>query len=106
MHRETTLETYQSNNAILAINGGFFASDSSVSLIIEDGEVVAKGTHKTPRGAFGFENGIPEVTWTTLASNGDFVFKLNSIYEKESAEIWLASQAVGAGPVLLKNGKI
>ena len=105
-NRETTLETYQNNNAILAINGGYFTSDASVSLIIEDGEVVSKGNQKAPRGAFGLENGKPEVTWTTTSSNGDFVFKLNAINEKGSAEIWLASQAVGGGPVLVKNGKI
>ena len=105
-HRETTMETYQKNNAILAINGGYFTNDSSVSLIIEDGEVVSTGTHKTPRGAFGFENGRPEVTWTTPAPSGDFVFKWNAINQKGPSEKWMASQAVGGGPVLVKNAKV
>ncbi|OBX25366.1 phosphodiester glycosidase family protein [Gelidibacter algens] len=104
--RETTAETYQKNNAIFAINGGYFASNSSVSLIIEDGEVVSKGTHNTPRGAFGLKNGKPEVTWTTPAPDGDFAFKFNVSNDDGSSEKWLASQAVGGGPVLLKNGEI
>ena len=106
INRETTTDTYKKNNAILAINGGYFASDSSVSLILEDGEIIAKGTHKTPRGAFGLENGIPEVTWTTPSPTGDFVLKLNTLHDTGSGKKWLASQAVGGGPVLVKNGKI
>ncbi|MGC1632006.1 MAG: phosphodiester glycosidase family protein, partial [Gelidibacter sp.] len=105
-NRETTAETYQKNNGILAINGGYFASDSSVSLIIEDGEIISKGSHKTPRGAFGMENGKPEVVWTTPASTGDFVYKLSTINEKKPSQKWLASQAVGGGPVLLIDGQI
>lgn len=104
--RETTAETYGNNNAILAINGGYFASDQSVSLIIEDGAVVSKGNHETPRGAFGIVNGRPEVTWTIPAPSGDFAFKLNDLYKKDASEHWLASQAIGGGPVLVKNSRI
>ncbi|HUH27699.1 phosphodiester glycosidase family protein, partial [Gelidibacter sp.] len=104
--RETTAETYQNNNAILAINGGYFASDHSVSLIIEDGAVVSKGNHKTPRGAFGMANGKPEVTWTLPAPNGDFALKLNDLKQKGAGTPWLASQAIGGGPVLVKDGKM
>ncbi|RXJ50224.1 phosphodiester glycosidase family protein [Gelidibacter gilvus] len=104
--RETTTETYQNNNAILAINGGYFASDHSVSLIIEDGAVVSKGSHKTPRGAFGIANGKPEVTWTLPAPNGNFALQLNDLKQKGAGTPWLASQAIGGGPVLVKNGEI
>lgn len=104
--RETTAETYQNNKAILAINGGYFASDHSVSVIIEDGEVVSKGTNKSPRGAFGVSNGTPEITWTLPSPNGDFALQLNDLKQKGGSERWVASQATGGGPVLVKNGKI
>ncbi len=104
--RETTLETFANHNAIFAINGGYFANDVSVSVIIEDGEVVSKGTHKTPRGAFGFENGKPEVIWTIPATFGNSVLKLDAFDAKKSSGKWLATQAVGGGPVLVKNGTI
>ncbi|TXE07920.1 hypothetical protein ES711_10860 [Gelidibacter salicanalis] len=105
-YRENTAETYQKGNAILAINGGYFTSNSSVSLIIEDGEVISKGLHTKPRGAFGIRNGKPEVTWTKPASNGNFVYKLNTIDEENPSEKWSATQAVGGGPVLLLNGQL
>lgn len=105
-HRETTAETYRNNNAILAINGGYFDSNTSVSLIIEDGDIVSPGTHKLPRGAFGMVNGKPEVTWTLPASEGDGVNKINTLNGRGRSEKWTASQAVGGGPVLIKNSEI
>lgn len=104
--RETTVDTYLNNNAILAINGGYFANDHSVSLIIEDGDIISKGSHKTPRGAFGMVQGKPEITWTLPSKNGDFAMRLNSLKQKETSEPWLASQAIGGGPILIKNGAI
>lgn len=105
-HRETTVDTYHHNNAILAINGGYFAANASSSLIIEDGEIISPGTNKLSRGAFGLVNGKPEVTWTTRAPKGDDVNKLNTLDSKNTSEKWLPSQAVGGGPVLMKNGRI
>ena len=104
--RETTAETYQNNNAILAINGGYFANDHSVSMIIEDGAVISKGAHKTPRGAFGMVNGKPEITWTVPAVSGNFALKVNDLKQNGSTTPWLAAQAIGGGPVLVNHGKI
>lgn len=62
--RETTKETYEKSNGILAINGGYFATNSSVSAIIQDGEVIAPGPNGViTRGVFGMKNGKPEITW-------------------------------------------
>lgn len=105
-HRESTLETYQNNNGILAINGGYFASNISGSLIVEDGEIISPGTHKLPRGAFGMVQGKPEVTWTLPSPKKEAVYKYNLLNIKSPSEKWLVSQAVGAGPVLLLDGKV
>lgn len=104
--RETTKETYNRGNGILAINGGYFASNSSVSAIIQDGEVIAPGpSNEISRGAFGMKNGVPEIAWVNSREN-DIPKKLASPDIHSASENWDVSQAVGGGPILLKNGKI
>ncbi|MBI6120299.1 phosphodiester glycosidase family protein [Salegentibacter maritimus] len=104
--RETTKETYKRGNGILAINGGYFAANSSVSTIIQDGEVIAPGPNtEIARGAFGIKNNKPEVAWVN-SGNNNIPMKFASPDINSKSEIWNVSQAVGGGPVLLKNGKI
>ncbi|MBC7921201.1 MAG: hypothetical protein H7Z75_08920, partial [Ferruginibacter sp.] len=68
----TTREYAELNRAILAVNGGFFSSNASVSLITTDGEGVAPNakavaqagrTYYPTRGAFGLINRKPDVAW-------------------------------------------
>ncbi|WP_266202545.1 phosphodiester glycosidase family protein [Pontibacter kalidii] len=116
-NRQTTLEHYQDHNAILAINGGYFAATRSVSLYISDGELKEPGVFKSKsgvitRGAFGMVNGRPEITWTHSPLE-------NLIYQysqpnrpgqpdptAKSGKLWLPNQAVGGGPMLVKEGKL
>lgn len=105
--RETTKETYQRGDGILAINGGYFAANSSVSTIIQDGEVIAAGpSGDNIRGAFGIKNRIPEITWTNANKAKGIPKKLTSPKLTANAKIWEVNQAVGGGPVLIKEGKI
>lgn len=112
--RQTTKEAYQEHEAILAINAGYFAATSSVSLLVSDGEVIAPGSKAPTRGAFGLVNGKPEITWTYGEKESGKVYKYPVPQKAAGAktaipgggERWLPNQATGGGPVLLKNGKM
>lgn len=104
-HRETTLETAKKNKGLLAVNGGYFADDHSVSLIVQDGEVVDSG-EELQKGAFGIEKGKPKIVWTQPNSELGMLEKLTSLGADKTGEEWRPTQAVGGGPVLLKNGEI
>ncbi|WP_224997857.1 phosphodiester glycosidase family protein [Cesiribacter sp. SM1] len=109
--RQTTREAYRQNHGILAINGGYFSANSSVSLLVSDGEVIAKGAAGTPvRGAFGLVNGKPEIVWPFVSEPDNSLYYYSSPKPPSAAtggaRRWMASQAVGGGPVLVKEGKI
>lgn len=105
--RETTLETKRKHGGILAINGGYFAPNRSVSLIVQDGKTVAPGpTGDVARGAFGMVNGLPEIVWSSGSAELGTLWKYPTPQEASKREVWNPEQAVGAGPVLIKNGKI
>lgn len=112
--RETTRETYDRHNAILAINGGYFSATRSESLLITDGEVIAPGPDRVTRGAFGIVRGEPEVVWPFVIDSIATVFQLPSPSDIDGKQRdltrmgkpWRPSQAVGGGPVIIKNGKI
>ncbi|WP_051935808.1 phosphodiester glycosidase family protein [Salegentibacter sp. Hel_I_6] len=104
--RETTKETAEKVNGILAINGGYFASNSSVSTIIQDGEVIAPGpAGEIIKGAFGIKNRKPEIAWVNSGADG-VPEKFAAPDISSASENWEVSQGVGGGPVLLKNGEI
>ncbi|GGW30893.1 hypothetical protein GCM10007383_15140 [Arenibacter certesii] len=105
--RETTLETYKKNGGILALNGGYFAPTSAVSLIVQDGKTVALGpTGDRARGAFGLVDGLPEIVWSTGSKQDGAIWKYSKPGTNKKGVKWNPEQAVGAGPVLLKNGEI
>lgn len=116
-NRQTTKQAYDQYDAIFAINGGYFAPTSSVSLYVADGEVKAPGISKyherfITRGAFGLVNGKPEITWTANPT-GNLVYKYQQPHKAsqqaptaKAGTRWLPSQAVGGGPVLVKNRKV
>lgn len=115
--RQTTLEHYVDFNAILAINGGYFAPNKSVSLYISDGELIEPGIRKSgdnsiTRGAFGMVNGRPDITWTYNPIQ-NLIYQYNqpnqpgrSAPKARDGKLWLPSQAVGGGPMLVKKGNI
>lgn len=113
VQRQTTEEAYLQYNGILAINGGYFSSNSSVSLLVSDGEIVAPGPKAgTAKGAFGLVNGKPEIVWPYAIENNLYKYPKpgeagpSSPPTANDANRWPATQAIGGGPVLIKNGKI
>lgn len=106
-YRETTQETAQRTNSILALNGGYFSSDRSVSLLVTDGRLISPGTHYTrPRGAFAMHKGEPMVFWSNTSSweEEPEIFFSPDLQAKVSTI--KPDLAVGAGPVLVKEGKL
>ncbi len=104
--RQTTLEAYEQFGGILAINGGYFSDTSSVSVLISDGEVLSPGpSGEEPRGAFGMLQGEPEIVWAN-SKNSSIPNKYVIPQISNKKELWKPSQAVGGGPVLVKDGKI
>jgi Icc-related predicted phosphoesterase len=104
--RQTTLEAYEQLNGILAINGGYFSDTTSVSVLVSDGEVVSAGpAGEVIRGAFGMRRGEPEIVWTN-AGNSVVPYKFNTPKITGNRELWNPAQAVGGGPVLVKNGEM
>ncbi|KEO75507.1 phosphodiester glycosidase family protein [Anditalea andensis] len=111
LDRETTLESYETNQGILAINGGYFSNVASVSLLISDGEVISMGPNQgIARGAFGMHKGKPHIGWPHQTDQGIFLFDHPTAPLKDpsgsGAVPWMASQAVGGGPILVREGRI
>lgn len=111
VERESTKESYEKNDGIVAINGGYFSNNSSVSLLISDGEIIASGPSQgISRGAFGLVNKKPEIVWPYVTDEGVFIYdhpaSPHRHTEENNAARWLANQAVGGGPILIKSGKI
>lgn len=113
--RETTLETYNRHDAILAINGGYFSSNKSESMLVSDGELVAAGPLNFTRGVFGLVNRKPQIVWPYAIDSTAAIFHLadpieikrdQNILLKKKRIPWDPAQAVGGGPVLIKEGKI
>lgn len=106
-HKQTTKEAYDQHDGILAINGGYFSGNTSVSLLISDGEVISPGlTHEVPRGAFGIVAGKPDVFWTRSKSANSEPLVSDYLSSSEVSEEMEANQAVGGGPVLVQDGEI
>lgn len=104
----------------VTINAGYFSSTSSVSLVIEDGQLRVPGIASVSglfpmRGAFGVDPaGNPDVTWTYNVGeeqttyryprpNPDNTIPPTATYP-QGGEPWAVNAAVGAGPVLVENG--
>jgi hypothetical protein len=112
--RETTLEAYKRNHAILAINGGYFSSTKSESLLVSDGDLIAAGPTKFTRGAFGLVNRKPEIVWPFANDSLKTIYYSKDPVEISTAEKqdpehitpWHPAQAIGGGPMLIKDGYI
>lgn len=104
--RQTTLEAYEQFHGIFAINGGYFSDSSSVSILVSDGEVVSTGpSGDEVRGAFGMIQGKPEIVWAN-SKNSPLLYTYESPKISSKKDIWNPAQALGGGPVLVKDGKI
>lgn len=102
--RQTTLEAYEQLHGILAINGGYFSNTSSVSILVSDGEIVSSGPAEDHiRGAFGMVQGVPEIVWAN-SKNSLYPQVYKSPKISSEKKIWYPEQAVGGGPVLIKDG--
>lgn len=128
----TPTQFYQQNNQpVVVLNGGYFWSGTSLGLIIRDGQTIShaqpvvsrtyNGT-QTPyyptQGAFGMEvNGTFTARWVyesnqTLygypapATNkaGEQPLPVPSATFPQGAVAWKPKDAIGAGPLLIKNG--
>lgn len=112
--RETTLDAYRRTHAILAINGGYFSSTKSESLLVSDGELIAPGPTNVTRAAFGLVNRRPEIVWPFAIDSLQAIFKVNAPTELKknskpnprTTSPWHPAQAMGGGPMLVKEGKI
>ncbi len=128
-NRETVSSLAHDLGACVVVNGGYFRMDLTpaghVGLLVTDGKVRWPATrsvvrdsisYETARAAIGFtERGEIEITWAT--SRDDTVYAwpnppLHSpgrpagLLDYGSAKIWKVLDAVAAGPILIKNGRI
>lgn len=114
--RETTQDSYNSHGAILAINGGYFSSKKSESILISEGKLIARGPSRFTRGAFGLLNRKPQIVWPFSAdSTADVVIlpdpieitpDQDKLLITKDLPAWHPAEAIGGGPVLVKAGKI
>jgi hypothetical protein len=112
--RETTFDAYKRNHAVLAINGGYFSSTKSESLLVSDGELIAPGPINFTRAAFGLVNRKPEIVWPFAIDSTSSIFQVKDPIELKkdqklkpnTTSSWYPSQAIGGGPMLIKEGKI
>lgn len=112
--RETTLEAHKRNHAILSINGGYFSAARSESLLVSDGDLIAPGPMNYTRAAFGLVNRRPQIVWTFASDSSKSIYyvadPITLAKEKnqnlDKAMPWHPAQAIGGGPMLIKDGKI
>lgn len=98
--REKTSSMAKRKNALAAINGGFFVTKGGAAgLVILEGKIITPPSAKRPpRTALG-------ITSSGIIIIDKIIFKDNKIYGKETS--WEnVKEALGAGPRLIKNGKI
>lgn len=122
---------YETGKETIILNGGYFWDGTSVSLLCRDGEILCPNslyvwrqngevTYFPTKGAFAeMENGSFQVDWV-YSVNGETYAYPNPAANKtgstplpqpsstfpEGGYIWNASNGIGGGPVLIKDGEI
>ncbi|MEY2784026.1 MAG: hypothetical protein RL277_230 [Planctomycetota bacterium] len=110
--------------ALVAINAGFFSSSGSVSVVIDEGKLVAKGvssvqresfTHPLTRAAIGFDTqGRADCAWIWCADNLLYALdeplpnapgKPAQAPAKLPKQAWVMDEVLGGGPMLVSDGK-
>ncbi|MBR6457333.1 MAG: phosphodiester glycosidase family protein [Bacteroidales bacterium] len=132
---KTPSQVYDETSAAVIINGGYFYVDGgkryNASLAVKDGVLLGtnlnyasqdwKSIYYPTRGAFIVHaDGSIEVCWTYYTSSGNHYMYSNpakngwtlgpkqapDAHYPEEARVFEAQTAIGAGPVLLKDGEI
>jgi hypothetical protein len=131
--KPSVLFSNEPGNPLVAINGGFFGTNVSYSLVHYAGDTKAKNiaslsrplngvsaTYYPTRGAFGLDlDSNPAITWIYHVGNVIYSYpdpspnELNKApqprpdqYFPANGKSWNAIHAIGGSPVLLKNGAI
>jgi len=127
---KTPTEFYNAGNAPIIINGGYFWDGSSLSMLCRDSKVICPNNqieyrsnatvlYYPTRGAFGLmADGTYKVNW--IYTNNDVTYSypapainksgttplaMPSASFPSGSTVWKAKTAIGAGPVLIKEGK-
>ncbi|MEM1055470.1 MAG: phosphodiester glycosidase family protein [Bacteroidota bacterium] len=129
MGTETVASFASRNEALVALNGGYFGGSQSFSLVLDRGQAVSSNiaaltrsgqTYYPTRGAFGLlTSGQPDVAWIYDVGGVQTAYDVpNANREGEApepqptasfpagAQPWSAQTAIGGGPVLVENGQV
>lgn len=126
----TPEQFYITHSASIIMNGGYFWEGNSLSMLCRNGQVLCPNNqieyrsnatvlYYPTRGAFGLMNdGTYQVNWIYTNNNityaypapapnqsGSIPLQMPSSSFPEGAKVWSAKTAIGAGPVLIKDGK-
>lgn len=134
--KPSALYSAESGTSYVCLNGGFFGTNTSYSLVQYNGVVGAvniKSLNRqyngvaTPyyptRGAFGINaSGVPDITWIYHTGSGNGTIysypapspnALNSAPQQqptasfpEGGTLWNVTNAIGGSPVLIRNGNV
>ncbi|WP_321436454.1 phosphodiester glycosidase family protein [uncultured Bacteroides sp.] len=127
---KTLSEFYNVDKAPIVMNGGYFWDGSSLSMLCREGKVFSLNNqieyrsnatmlYYPTRGAFGLmDDGSYKVNWIYTNKNVTYAYpspaknksgtsplQMPSASFPEGATVWKAKTAIGAGPVLIKDGK-
>mgnify|MGYP001368395924 CR=1 FL=1 len=127
--RDTPIQFSDHNNAKIIINGGYFNSEKNpiehVGLLKTDGKLKEPASHSVyrdsekyfiSRGAFGVTySGTVDIAWCSTKNDSIFEWERpitnrpgypNDSLPFSNAHYWHVRDALHAGPVLIKDGKI
>lgn len=121
----TTSKQAADLGALVAVNAGFFAATGSVSAVVDEGVLCAKGAatvkrgehaHPVTRAAIGFDaKGGVDCAWTWCFGDTLYAFdepapnapgKPAAAPTRERGRAWKADELLGAGPMLVERGKL
>jgi hypothetical protein len=111
--------------ALVAVNAGFFVASGSVSTVVDEGLLVVRGAgtvhrgqraHPVTRAAIGFDDqGRVDCAWTWCFGDTVFAFDQPAPNEpgrpappprQEQGRLWQVDELLGAGPMLVEQGKL
>ena len=119
----TTSSQARGLGALVAVNAGFFAATGSVSAVVDEGRLVAKGAtevrrgehlHPVARAAIGFDaKGRADCAWTWVRDGALVALdepvpnqpgKPGPAPDASRGRAWQAEELLGAGPMLVVGG--
>jgi exopolysaccharide biosynthesis protein len=128
-NRETVTSFAEDARACVAVNGGYFSMDITparhAGLLMTQGQLRSTATrrvvrdsvaYEVARAAVGFtESGDIQITWATTRHDTLFSWDRPPRHRQgepapqldyEDAELWNVAEAIGAGPMLVVDGRI